>query len=130
MNQTIRMIALMFIDTLFIALALGLALFLRFEGNILGQYKYYVDNALYLLPYYIIFTILFMYLFRLYHRLWQYASIGELYGILKAATSSSVLIALGINTLNLPPLPRSVYVLTWLLDSSFLGGSRLGWRIL
>ena len=126
MNQTIRIIALMFIDAVFIALALILALVLRFEGDLSGQYVQYVNNAIYLLPYYIILTIAFMHIFRLYHRMWQYASIGELYGILKATTSSSVLTVLCIYTLNLPPLPRSVYILTWLLISIFIGGSRLG----
>jgi len=62
--------------------------------------------------------------------MWQYASIGELYGILKATTTSSVIMVLCIYTLHLPHLPRSVYVLTWLLISGFIGGSRLGWRIL
>ena len=130
MNQTIRIIALMCIDALFIALALILALVLRFEGDLSGQYVQYVNNALYLLPYYIILTMLFMHIFRLYHRMWQYASIGELYGILKATTTSSVLIVLCIYTIDLPHLPRSVYILTWLLISIFIGGSRLGWRIL
>jgi FlaA1/EpsC-like NDP-sugar epimerase len=62
--------------------------------------------------------------------MWQYASIGELYGILKATTTSSVLMVLCIYTIDLPHLPRSVYILTWLLISGFIGGSRLGWRIL
>ena len=92
MNQTIRIIALMFIDALFIALALILALVLRFEGDLSGQYVQYVNNAIYLLPYYIILTIAFMHIFRLYHRMWQYASIGDLYGILKATTTSSVIV--------------------------------------
>jgi FlaA1/EpsC-like NDP-sugar epimerase len=130
MSQTIRIIALMCIDAIFIALALFLALVLRFEGDLSGQYVQYVNNASYLLPYYIILTIAFMHIFRLYHRMWQYASIGELYGILKATTTSSVLIVLCIYTIDLPHLPRSVYILTWLLISGFIGGSRLGWRIL
>lgn len=130
MNQTFRIIALMCLDVLFIALALGLALLLRFEGDLSGQYAKYVNNAIYLLPYYMILTIVFMHIFRLYHRMWQYASIGELYGILKATTTSSVLIVLCIYTIDLPHLPRSVYILTWLLISGFIGGSRLGWRVL
>lgn len=130
MSQTIRIIALMCIDAIFIALALFLALVLRFEGDLSGQYVQYVNNASYLLPYYIILTIAFMHIFRLYHRMWQYASIGELYGILKATTTSSVLIVLSIYTIDLPHLPRSVYILIWLLISGFIGGSRLGWRIL
>jgi FlaA1/EpsC-like NDP-sugar epimerase len=130
MSQTIRIIALMCIDAIFIALALFLALVLRFEGDLSGQYVQYLNNASYLLPYYIILTIAFMHIFRLYHRMWQYASIGELYGILKATTTSSVLIVLCIYTIDLPHLPRSVYILTWLLISGFIGGSRLGWRIL
>jgi len=120
----------MCIDALFIALALILALVLRFEGDLSGQYGQYLNNAIYLLPYYIILTIAFMHIFRLYHRMWQYASIGELYGILKATTTSSVLMVLCIYTIDLPHLPRSVYILTWLLISGFIGGSRLGWRIL
>jgi FlaA1/EpsC-like NDP-sugar epimerase len=120
----------MCIDALFIALALILALVLRFEGDLSGQYGQYLNNAIYLLPYYIILTIAFMHIFRLYHRMWQYASIGELYGILKATTTSSVLIVLSIYTIDLPHLPRSVYILIWLLISGFIGGSRLGWRIL
>lgn len=120
----------MCIDAIFIALALFLALVLRFEGDLSGQYVQYVNNASYLLPYYIILTIAFMHIFRLYHRMWQYASIGELYGILKATTTSSVLIVLSIYTIDLPHLPRSVYILIWLLISGFIGGSRLGWRIL
>ena len=51
MNQTIRIISLMCIDALFIALALILALVLRFEGDLSGQYVQYVNNAIYLLPY-------------------------------------------------------------------------------
>ena len=130
MNQIIRIIALMCIDAIFIAFALGLALVLRFEGDLSGQYALYVNNAVYLLPYYIILTLGFMHVFRLYHRMWQYASIGEMYGILKATTTSSVIIVLSIYTIHLPHLPRSVYILTWLLISGFIGGSRLGWRIL
>ncbi|MGI6428457.1 MAG: polysaccharide biosynthesis protein [Syntrophomonadaceae bacterium] len=49
---------------------------------------------------------------------------------MKATTTSSVLIVLCIYTIDLPHLPRSVYILTWLLISIFIGGSRLGWRIL
>lgn len=130
MTQAIRIIALMCIDAIFIAFALGLALVLRFEGDLSGQYALYVNNAVYLLPYYIILTLGFMHVFRLYHRMWQYASIGEMYGILKATTTSSVIIVLSIYTIHLPHLPRSVYILTWLLISGFIGGSRLGWRIL
>jgi len=130
MNQIIRIIALMCIDSIFVALALFLALVLRFEGDLTGQYAQYVNNAVYLLPYYIILTLTFMHIFRLYHRMWQYASIGELYGILKATTTSSVLMVLCIYTIDLPHLPRSVYILTWLLISGFIGGSRLGWRLL
>ena len=130
MNQIIRIIALMCIDAIFIAFALGLALVLRFEGDLSGQYALYVNNAVYLLPYYIILTLGFMHVFRLYHRMWQYASIGEMYGILKATTTSSVIIVLSIYTIHLPHLPRSVYILIWLLISGFIGGSRLGWRIL
>jgi len=35
-----------------------------------------------------------------------------------------------IYALNLPTLPRSVYILSWFLTAAFIGASRLGWRVL
>lgn len=127
MFRIIRILSLMFIDTLLINLAVILALLLRFEADIPGQY---IDAYLSLVPYITIITLVSLYVFRLYHRMWQYASLDELFGILKSVTTSILILVMLIYTIPLSHLPRSVYILAWLLMLILIGASRLGWRIL
>lgn len=127
MFRIIRILSLMFIDTILINLAVILALVLRFEADIPGQY---IDAYLSLVPYITIITLVSLYVFRLYHRMWQYASLDELFGILKSVTTSILILVMLIYTIPLSHLPRSVYILAWLLMLILIGASRLGWRIL
>ena len=127
MFRIIRILTLMFIDTILINLAVILALLLRFEADIPGQY---IDAYLSLVPYITIITLVSLYVFRLYHRMWQYASLDELFGILKSVTTSILILVMLIYTIPLSHLPRSVYILAWLLMLILIGASRLGWRIL
>ncbi|NLT19878.1 MAG: polysaccharide biosynthesis protein [Syntrophomonadaceae bacterium] len=127
MFRIIRILTLMFIDTILINLAVILALLLRFEADIPGQY---IDAYLSLVPYITIITLVSLYVFRLYHRMWQYASLDELFGILKSVTTSILILVMLIYTIPLSHLPRSIYILAWLLMLILIGASRLGWRIL
>ncbi len=126
MNYWLRIIMLMLFDSVLINLSIYISLWLRFEGDIEAQYLTAFIN---LIPWITIITLASLYFFKLYHRMWQYASTGELYGIVKAVTTSMLLIIGLIYTIPLPHLPRSVYILSWLLMIAFIGGSRLAWRI-
>ena len=64
-----------------------------------------------------------------YNRLWRYASIRELLSIIGAVTLSSLLLMIYTYVADVN-LPRSIYLLSWLLTVIFIGGSRLGIRIL
>jgi FlaA1/EpsC-like NDP-sugar epimerase len=70
----------------------------------------------------------FVYIYRLYHKAWEYASIGELSAITKAVTLSMVAIVLFQAVLG-----HSIYfrglITTWLLLLFFIGGTRFGWRL-
>jgi FlaA1/EpsC-like NDP-sugar epimerase len=73
--------------------------------------------------------------FGLYHRLWIYASTGELRLITVAVTTASVVtagvMAILIVTGNvLPGMPRSALGIDWLLSLVLIGGSRFALRIL
>lgn len=127
MNSTARIITLMTIDGILMSLALVISLLLRFEGDIPLQY---MNAFYYLLPYYILVNIICFYLGKIYHRMWQYASLGELYSLLKAATAGAGIMVVMIYTLNFPTLPRSVYILSWFFTAAFIGASRLIWRVL
>jgi len=121
------MASLLLFDALLINLAAYISLWLRFEGTIPVEFwQAYIQLS----PWLTIITIGSLYVFRLYHRMWQYASLGELYGITKSVTTSMLAIVLLVYTTPLNPLPRSIYILSWLFIIVFIGGSRLAWRIL
>ncbi|MCQ6264736.1 polysaccharide biosynthesis protein [Fictibacillus sp. WQ 8-8] len=71
----------------------------------------------------------FAFKFRLYQKAWEYASVGEIIGILRAVTLS--IITTGIIQLL---VNGNVYVrvlgITWMLHVLLIGGSRFSWRML
>lgn len=70
----------------------------------------------------------FAYIYRLYKRAWEYASIGELISIAKAVSFS--ILTLGIvQFLVIGNVYIRVLMLTWMMHVLFIGGSRFSWRI-
>nr|WP_245338042.1 nucleoside-diphosphate sugar epimerase/dehydratase [Staphylococcus sp. GDX8P114P-2] len=67
--------------------------------------------------------------FNLYHRAWEYASVGELLLVVKAVTSSivSTMIIVAILTAQSPFI--RLYFITWMMHLIFIGCSRLCWRV-
>ncbi len=70
----------------------------------------------------------FAYIYRLYKRAWEYASIGELISIAKAVTFS--IITLGVvQFFTIGNVYVRVLMLTWMMHILFIGGSRFSWRL-
>ncbi|MDC3416612.1 polysaccharide biosynthesis protein [Aquibacillus sp. 3ASR75-54] len=71
---------------------------------------------------------LFAWIYRLYHKVWEYASIGEMVAIIRAVTLSIATTGLVQMVVN-----GDVYVrvlgITWMLHIILIGGSRFSWRI-
>jgi FlaA1/EpsC-like NDP-sugar epimerase len=66
--------------------------------------------------------------FHLYKKAWEYASIGELLSILKVVTIS-IFIAVVAQQLIVHEIFFRLLTVTWLLNMSFIGGSRFCWRM-
>ena len=102
---------------------------IRFDGIVPKQF---MDSFFKVAPIFTLIGLISFYIFGLYHRLWQYASIGELlvvvYGVTLAITINITFVYFLIEGGSLP-LPRSVFLLDWLLMQFFIGGSRLAWRL-
>ena len=111
-SKNFRIFILAVLDILCVtAAALG-ALMLRFDMSVSSIEEQYLQRALIGLPVYFIITIVVMILFKLYNRVWTYASTSELYAIVKA----SVLIEVGIMAFHVfsgYSMPRSYYPLNW-----------------
>lgn len=122
----LRYIILMLIDAVLVNLAVYITLLFRFEGRVPAQY---MQNFTDLIPVFTIVTLLFLAGLKIYSRIWQYASIGEMLAILRAVSYSMAFIVLLIYLVPLPNMPRSVYAGSWIMINAFIGASRIGWRI-
>lgn len=117
----------MAIDSALIILAGIVSICLRFDG---------IPPAQYWLPFVAFITtmtlcsLVVLYRYRLYHRIWSYASIGELLTIIKSVGISLVAVVVIFFFLTTGTgFPRSVIILTGVFTVLFVGGSRFIWRI-
>lgn len=116
----------MIIDAALVALAMYAALGLRFEE---GIEEPWLSNFFYLAPLFAVLVVASLFISRLYHRLWKYASIGELLSVIRAVSIAMLFGIAAVYGLDLPYMPRSVYIISWILIIAFIGASRLGWRV-
>lgn len=99
---------------------------------------YYILN-----PYFSIYTLqvllisslallishhVFAFIYRLYHKVWEYASVGEVMTIVKSVTLSVATAAIVQLVVNGNIYVRVLFI-TWLLHICLIGGSRLSWRV-
>ena len=116
-------------DILLVNGAVLLALLMRFEvtiESIPGEYIYKYEQ--FMVPFTLIALLVFWFC-RVYHSLWEYASITELYKIVEACTfveliHVSVTMLLGLG------LPRSCYFMTWTFLVVFISASRFAYRFI
>ncbi|MFJ5759874.1 polysaccharide biosynthesis protein [Neobacillus sp. NPDC093182] len=66
--------------------------------------------------------------FHLYKKAWEYASIGELISIIKVVTISTMIAAVVLQFV-VHSIQFRLLTITWLINMSFIGGSRFCWRI-
>lgn len=122
----LRRIFLVGADIVSILLAIYGALFLRFNGPIETQYLANVNMAI--VPI-VLFGLAIFIMLRLYHSLWQFASIIELKNIIVASIISSIVNVVVCEAMNCS-LPRSCYIIYFLLLVLMVGGSRFLYRFI
>jgi len=74
------------------------------------------------------FHHLFFFVYKLYKKAWEYASVGELISILKVVTLAVVATAI-IQQLVTQDIYYRLLMTTWMLYVLLVGGSRICWRI-
>lgn len=70
----------------------------------------------------------FTFIYRLYHKAWEYASIGELMAIFKAVTYSIITTGI-IQYVFLQDVYFRALGITWMMHILLIGGSRFCWRV-
>lgn len=123
---TQRRIILLIWDAIALLLSSYLSLFLRFDGRIDSMY---LNNMGHIAVPLLICGILVFYVFKLYNSLWRFASVSELKNILLACIVNSLIYA-GICMFMNNGMPRSSYVIFFLVLIVLIGGSRFVYRLL
>lgn len=122
----IRRFFLVGLDIISIIVAAYGSLLLRFNGPIDAMYLQRLNSIIFLL---VLVNVAVFVCFRLYHSLWQFASITELKNIVLAAGLNS---ALNVTVCEVTGrgLPKSCYVIYFLLLLATVGGSRFLYRFI
>lgn len=124
---TRRRLIVFLCDTVLISLALSLAFLLRFDFSIPPQQLGLFWECLLVVM--IVKPLVFV-VTGFYNSMWRYASVQDAVEILKGVTLSSVLAVASVFFLRqFTPIPRSIFVLDWILLFALLASSRLLWRI-
>jgi FlaA1/EpsC-like NDP-sugar epimerase len=71
---------------------------------------------------------IFASIYKLYHKAWEYASVGELIAIVKAITFS-ILVTSCMQELVFHNTNVRALMITWMLHVLLIGGSRFSWRM-
>jgi FlaA1/EpsC-like NDP-sugar epimerase len=101
----------------------------------IGYYILLAQFSLYTLPTLIISSIallashhLFAFIYRLYQKAWEYASVGEMMAIIRAVTFS-ILVTGAVQLIVNGSVYTRVLLVTWMLHVILIGGSRFSWRM-
>ena len=125
----VRRIALIITDIILINGSVFLSLIMRFDIDIESIPQEYIDKYLdNVIPFTIIALILF-WCFRMYHSLWQYASIAELYKIVEACVVTEI-VHFGFTVAMGWMLPRSCYFLSLVFLILAMSASRFMYRMI
>lgn len=121
-----RVLILLIFDAILVNLGLLIAFYLRFLDE--GKSIYYIKTSI---DTFILATFLYLtsfYIFKLYNRVWSYASTGELLAVVYAVSvgaMSTIAASFFLRT----HLPRSIIILAWAFTIILVGGSRFAWRL-
>ncbi len=122
-----RKALMMLLDAVMVVAAFYLALWLRFDGVIEERY---LTNIQHLIPFAVIIYLGSFTIFRLYHRMWEYASIREMMAVVLAGVSAAAVFGLLVFALDTRLLPRSIHIISFVLVVIMIGALRLTWRVL
>ncbi|MGM8215077.1 polysaccharide biosynthesis protein [Bacillaceae bacterium W0354] len=124
MTYRSRIIALLILDSLIIMTAIYISSYILYDTLIIHDPNIMFVSMLTLL----ISHHIFAFIFGLYKKSWEYASIGELIGIFMVVTLA--LAATGIiQFLVYGTVTKRALLVTWMLHLLLIGGSRLSWRL-
>ncbi|HLQ82384.1 MAG TPA: nucleoside-diphosphate sugar epimerase/dehydratase [Pseudogracilibacillus sp.] len=125
MTYKARLPLLMLLDSIIILFAVYLAVVITYPASVDYDFSSLTIIAVILL----VFHHFYAFIFKIYNKMWSYASVGELQSIVFTVTltvASAALVQFFINDF---VIYKRGFAVTWMLYIILLGGSRFIWRI-
>ena len=116
-------------DFVAVAASYFLALWLRFDFVFSRIEARYLESFARFIPFYAVFAVFVLWLFRMYRTLWRYIGLRELVRVIEASLLLSVIHAIAI-TLIFGRMPISYYVGGAMIQLLLLTGVRFAYRVL
>lgn len=126
MTYKARLPLLMLLDSVIILFAVYLAVVITYPASIDYDFTLLTIIALTLL----VFHHFYAFIFKIYNKMWAYASVGELQSIVFTVTLTVASAAVVQFFLNDFVIYKRGFAVTWMLYIILLGGSRFIWRII
>ncbi len=126
MGLRLKQIVFLLSDIFLVNLAVYIMLQLRFDGYVPD---YFTQAFWSLVPYISAIFVFSFIVMRLYNRIWEHASIPEMLSILRGTSIAMAALVLIVYFFNLPGLPRSVYLGSWVFINVNIGASRIWYRV-
>ncbi len=131
-RPNIRNRYVLFADIILIIVSVLGSYVLRLELG--AAFSFYLPSAYWMIGTALVIKPLIYYYFRLYRRMWIYASVQELKLIIAAVSTASVFLSVVmVSFFNLglfTGFPRSVLIIDWLISLMLVGGLRFTIRLL
>ncbi|PAV31667.1 hypothetical protein CIL05_00105 [Virgibacillus profundi] len=125
MTYQTRLTLLILLDSIIVSTAIFIASWIVYPFTEVLDMNAIIISAVALL----IFHHLFALIYKLYNKVWAYASVGELLAIVQAITLSVIAAGVVMYFVNDFAIYRRALLVTWMLHIILIGGSRFMWRI-
>src|SRR5699024_10043413 len=114
MNYKQRLALLMALDSMMIVFIVFIAFWIAYPYSL---HVYDRTDMIVMAVALLIFHHIFAIIYKLYNKVWSYASVGEVAAIVKSVTLTILAVAV------------VQLIITWMLSIIAFGGSRLAWRV-
>ena len=128
MKQKLKTGIFVFSDAILLVVSFFLAYYIRFEFDFISIPNNFKEKMLLLIVVSIVFKIAVYIPFKLYRSLWRYAGIYELVSVFLASAITNGILFVYIAFVD-RLAPRSIFVITGMIDVFLIGGSRFVYRL-
>ena len=129
MRRIIRKLGLVIVDVFIINISFLIAFILKYDGEVVYIITTYLKTIIWVSIIATIIKLMCFIIFKLYNSLWSYAGIYEAMRLITALIISNAIVVSLVTILSIS-IPLSIFIITFFIETLFMGGTRFLYRVL